>query len=297
MSETNFRLRRYAATAAMYLALAASVFGFNVIRARTLPPPAQPAPPEKPSVSSTRPYFSLTTNRTYSPNESARLWASYQNVDYLDFRVYHIKDPSKFFKQLDDPHQMGEKEKEAAAQGYGLRVSLLERAHSLKFSLFTAVRDYVRAHLLKEHREVFNQKFRKEAAPERTPLNIADYARVPLLNPDQKVKDWREKLPALENEYDSRVISLGKVDAGVYLIEAVNEGMRAYSIAIVTNLTMIEKTTKDGQVLVYVVDRKTGAPHEGVSVEVSNAKKTLATGSTDKTGVFKTEVRAPQPSA
>ncbi|PYS43777.1 MAG: hypothetical protein DMF71_06150, partial [Acidobacteria bacterium] len=296
VSETNFRLRRYAATAAMYLALAASVFGFNVIRARTLPPPAQPAPPEKPSVSSTRPYFSLTTNRTYSPNESARLWASYQNVDYLDFRVYHIKDPSKFFKQLDDPHQMGEKEKEAAAQGYGLRVSLLERAHSLKFSLFTAVRDYVRAHLLKEHREVFNQKFRKEAAPERTPLNIADYARVPLLNPDQKVKDWREKLPALENEYDSRVISLGKVDAGVYLIEAVNEGMRAYSIAIVTNLTMIEKTTKDGQVLVYVVDRKTGAPHEGVSVEVSNAKKTLATGSTDKTGVFKTEVRAPQPS-
>ena len=296
MSETNFRLRRYAATAAMYLALAASVFGFNVIRARTLPPPAQPAPPEKPSVSSTRPYFSLTTNRTYSPNESARLWASYQNVDYLDFRVYHIKDPSKFFKQLDDPHQMGEKEKEAAAQGYGLRVSLLERAHSLKFSLFTAVRDYVRAHLLKEHREVFNQKFRKEAAPERTPLNIADYARVPLLNPDQKVKDWREKLPALENEYDSRVISLGKVDAGVYLIEAVNEGMRAYSIAIVTNLTMIEKTTKDGQVLVYVVDRKTGAPHEGVSVEVSNAKKTLATGSTDKTGVFKTEVKPPQPS-
>ena len=99
MSETNFRLRRYAATAAMYLALAASVFGFNVIRARTSPPPAQPAPPEKPSVSSTRPYFSLTTNRTYSPNESARLWASYQNVDYLDFRVYHIKDPSKFFSE------------------------------------------------------------------------------------------------------------------------------------------------------------------------------------------------------
>ena len=36
----------------------------------------------------------------------------------------------------------------------------------------------------------------------RTPLNVADYARVPLLNPDQKVKDWREKLPALEHEYE-----------------------------------------------------------------------------------------------
>src|SRR5204863_1109417 len=89
---------------------------------------------------------------------------------------------------------------------------------------------------------------------------------------------------------------LGKVASGVYLIEAVNGDMRAYSIAIVTNLTMIEKTTKDGQVLVYVVDRKTGAPHEGVSIEVSKSKQTLATGSTDKTGIFKTEIKPPQPS-
>src|SRR2546425_3892549 len=89
------------------------------------------------------------------------------------------------------------------------------------------------------------------------------------------------------------MITMGKVDPGVYLIEAVNGGQRAYSLAIVTNLTMIEKTNKHGQVLVYIVDRKTGAPHEGVSVEVTNAKNTLATGSTDKTGVFKTEVKVP----
>src|SRR5213079_800794 len=156
----------------------------------------------------------------------SRVWASYQNIDHLDFRVYRVKDPSKFFKQHDDPHQMGEKEKEEITQGYGARISLLERTHLLKISLFTAVRDYVRTHLLKQHRETFNQKFRKETEPTRTPLNIADYARVPLLNPDQKVKDWREKLPALEHEYDIRMISLGKVASGVYLIEAVNGGMR-----------------------------------------------------------------------
>jgi uncharacterized protein YfaS (alpha-2-macroglobulin family) len=308
VSETNPRLRRYIATAAIYLAVVASAFGFNVIRSRAARQPAQPTravdvslsgtfrSKEQPTVVSTKPYFSLTTNRTYSPNETARLWASYQNLDYLDFRVYRVKDPAKFFKQLDDPHQMGEKEKEAVAQGYGSQVSLLERTHALKISLFSAVRDYVRSHLIKEHRETFNQKFRKEGAPERTPLNVADYARVPLLNPDQKVKDWREKLPALENEYDSRMISLGKQDPGVYLVEAVNGGLRAYSIAIVTNLTMIEKTTKNGQVLVYIVDRKSGAPHEGVSVEVSRGKETLATGSTDKSGVFKTEVKPPQTS-
>ena len=124
----------------------------------------------------------------------------------------------------------------------GARQSLLERTHRFKLSLFSWVKDYVRTHLLKEHRTTFNEKYRKEPESVRTPLNVADYARVPLLNPDQKVKDWREKLPALENEYDSRMIPLGKLDSGVYLIEGVNEGMRAYSIAIVTNLTMIEKT-------------------------------------------------------
>src|SRR4029079_12027239 len=64
--------------------------------------------------------------------------------------------------------------------------------------------------------------------------------------------------------------------------------------AIVTNLTMIEKTNRHGQVMVYIVDRKTGAPHEGVSVEVTNAKNTLATGRTDKSGIFKTDVKVPE---
>ncbi|MEN3329893.1 MAG: alpha-2-macroglobulin [Acidobacteriota bacterium] len=292
---SNSRIPRYLAAVFIYLALVASVFGFNIIRARTTPPP----PPKKPeaekpqTVSTNKPYFSLTTNRSYSPNESARLWASYQNIEYLDFRVYRIKDPNKFFKELEDPHEMGEKEKVEIAQGYGASPSLLERTHRLKTSFFGAVKNYVRTHLQQDHRETFNQKFRAEPPAERTPLNVADYARVPLLNPDQKVKDWREKLPALENDYDSRMIPLGKMDPGVYLIEGVNEGMRAYSLAIVTNLTMIEKTNRHGQVMVYIVDRKTGAPHEGVSVEVTNAKNTLADGKTDKSGIFKTEVKVP----
>src|ERR1700687_3917410 len=97
------------------------------MRSRAARAAARPSQPETPAVVSTKPYFSLTTNRTYSPNESARLWASYQNIDYLDFRVYHVKDPVKFFKQLADPHQMGEQEKAEVSQGYHNRLSVLER--------------------------------------------------------------------------------------------------------------------------------------------------------------------------
>ena len=126
-------------------------------------------------------------------------------------------------------------------------------------------------------------------------MNVADYARVPLLNPDQKVKDWREKLPALENEYDSRMIPIGKMDPGVYLIEAVNDDMRAYSIAIVTNLTMVRKrrTVTVRSWSTSSIARRARRT-KALNVEVTNAKKTLATGTTDKTGVFKTEVKPPE---
>src|SRR5687767_1262362 len=123
---SNTKVRRYVATGIIYLALVASVLGFNVIRARTAPPVEPNAAPETPTVSSTKPYFSLTTNRTYSPNEPARMWASYQNVDHLDFRIYRVKDPNKFFKQLDNPHQMGDEEKEELAKEIG-RASCRER--------------------------------------------------------------------------------------------------------------------------------------------------------------------------
>ena len=116
---------------------------------------------------------------------------------------------------------MGEEEKEQIAQGYGARISLLERTRRLKISFFSADQG-LRAHAPagKSTAQLSTKSFAKKKQPTRTPLNVADYARVPLLNPDQKVKDWREKLPALENEYDSRMIPIGKIDPGVYLIEA-----------------------------------------------------------------------------
>ena len=113
------------------------------------------------------------------------------------------------------------------------------------------------------------------------PLNVADYARVPLLNPDQMVSSWREKLAPLENVYDTRMVMLGK-RTGVYLVEAVNGDLRAYTIAIVTDLTMINKTAPTGEMLIYTADRKSGAPREGVKVEVIKARKTVAKGTTDK---------------
>ena len=294
MSNISPRLRQVLTIVAVYLVVLGGVFGFSAIRARLA---AAKAAENNQAVFSTQPFFSLTANRTFAPTERARISASYRSVDHLDFRVYAVNDPVKFFKQLDDPHQMGEDEKQQLSSSYHSRLALLERAHSLKSRIFSAIKDYVRAQLQRDHREKFNEKFRAEKGPEQTPLNIADYARVPLLNSNQLVSAWRERLPVGTEDYDQHVINLGQRKPGVYLVEAVNEGLRAYSIVVVTELTMVQKSTRDGQVLVFVVDRKTGQPHANVNIEIASGKNKLSGGTTDKSGLFTAEISAPPPSA
>src|SRR5215210_1297762 len=262
--------RRAIKTTGTYFAIILAAFAFNLYRQR-----AQPTEKEAEVEASAQPFFSLTTNRSFRTTEQARLWASYKGISALDFRVYRVADPIKFFQQLDDPHQLGEEEKDEVESDYRRPFSTLETTRSVKSWLYTTIKDYVRDQLKRQHRATFNQKFRQDSTPQRTPLNVADYARVPLLNPSQLVSSWREKLHA-DSEYDGRSISLGRREPGVYLVEAVSGDLRAYCVAIVTELAMVQKTTTDGEVLTYIVDRQTGAPRAAAKVLVTRRKEILA---------------------
>jgi uncharacterized protein YfaS (alpha-2-macroglobulin family) len=290
----------------IYLAVAFVIFSFSFWRLRMLAEgvPAGDADEieykERDPNLPAKPFFSLAANRTYGTQQQPRLWLSYRDIDAIDFRVYRVNDPVKFFRSLDDPHKFGEDE-EGEFQSYfrKRKPTFLERVRAFKNYFYNGFRDYFRAQLKNSSRKSFNQTFRapdelKEAEVNRTPLNVADYARVPLLNDDQLVRGWREKLPPLDNEYDRRSIPLGERDPGVYLVEAVNGDLRAFSVAIVTDLTMIEKTSRDGQLMVYAVDRKTGAPRAGVEVQVIEGANTLTTGKTDNQGILRTKVTRPQ---
>jgi uncharacterized protein YfaS (alpha-2-macroglobulin family) len=287
----------------IYLAVAFVLFSFSFWRLRMLAVgvsvgedrPEIEYKERDPNVPA-KPFFSLTTNRTYGTQERPRLWLNYRDIDAIDFRVYRVNDPAKFFRQLDNPHQFGEDEEGEFESFYRKRKpTFLERVRAFKMGFYNVFRDYFRAQLRHDSRKSFNQRFRapdelKEAEVQRTPLNVADYARVPLLNQDQLVRGWREKLPPLDNEYDRRSIPLGQREPGVYLVEAVNGDLRAFCVAIVSDLTMIEKTSSDGQLMLYAVNRQTGAPRAGVSVQVLEGKNTLTTGTTDNQGILRTKV-------
>ncbi|MBC7910029.1 MAG: hypothetical protein H7Y30_05985, partial [Pyrinomonadaceae bacterium] len=289
--ERAAKLKKISPALAVYLAIIICALSFTALRLRAEgnPKSAPIVTPPPATTAADPPVFSLSSSRTYASTAPARVWLNYRGIETIDFRVYRLKDPVKFFKGLDNPHQMGDREK-AEATLYR-KPTALETLRDVKDHLYNSFKDYVRAHVRFVTRRNLNQKVnRAHAEDARRPLNVADYARVPLLNPDQLVSSWREKLPELKQN-DRRVIPLGKREPGVYLVEAVGGGdQRAYSVAIVTDMIMVNKTTPEGQVLVYAVNRNNGAPREGVNVEVVQNKKTLANGKTDSTGVMQTKV-------
>jgi alpha-2-macroglobulin len=290
------KLRNQFTVVIVYLAVIISTVGLAALRGQvrgaqtaTAAPAANPQP--SPAV---HPRFSLSTSRTYGSDEKARVYVAYQGITSLDFRVYHVNDPFKFFRQLKTPHQMGEEDKAEVAEVAATverKPSILEKLRSFKTSVTRGVKNYFRGQLRRESRTAFNDKFR---SGQQLPLNEADYARVPLLNPDQLVGSWKQILTATESEYDTRMIPLNKLDQGVYLVEAVNGDLRAYTIMLVTDLTTINKTTRDGQMLVYAVDRKSGEPRADVQIEVVKGRKVVAVGKTNGNGVLGVSVRKDQ---
>ena len=278
---------------AVVIAAAAVIASSRIERAASAEGDATPedAPVNETTTVEVKPFFALSTNRTFATNESPRLWLDHRGFESLDFRVYRINDPQRFFTQLSDPHQMGEFEREQMAARISSRPSLLERLRTVKLWAYLSIRDYFRGQLKQNTRVTFNQKFRATDTHgiRRVPLNQADYASVPLLNPNQLVTSWREPLPA-GNSYDRRLVPLGKRESGVYLVEAIGGDRRAYTIVVVTDLAMVEKTSPGGDLLVYAVDRKTGAPRPDSQVEIVKARNTIASGRTNGEGMFRARV-------
>ncbi len=297
MFEMNSRSYRVLTSSLIYLVAIATALTIATLRSRAKPhtdAESETSYEESLRPPATKPFFSLATHRTYGSTDNPRLWVDYQGIDHLDFRVYQVKDPRKFFTNLQDPHQMGEDEQEGVASSLPRRKSFLEKVRTLKRWAYSGIKAFVRGQLKHDSRQAFNQKFRKEADVVRTPLNYSDYARVPLLNPDLVVTTWREPLQPLESLYDQRMIPLGKRSPGVYLVEAVANDLRAYTVVVVTDLTMIQKTSRDGELLVYTVDRKSGEPRSGAEVEIVRNKNVVARGTTDSHGILRTKIEKPK---
>jgi len=201
--------------------------------------------------------FSLSTSRTFAPGESVKVQLLARNVPELEFRVYKVKDAEKFFAGLKDLHSFGEQTSSPAEQID--QETWIERLHDFKADMWWRVRHFFRGQFTDEARDDFRERQAKLGKRSRI-VGAAQFAQVPLLNSSQLVARWKLVTPPVLVS-ETQQLPIDGLGAGVYLIEATDGTYKAYTVAIVTSIAVVERVD-NGQASLYVADRKTGAPVE-----------------------------------
>ncbi|HTX74990.1 MAG TPA: MG2 domain-containing protein, partial [Terracidiphilus sp.] len=224
--------------------------------------------------------FSLSTSRTFAPGESVKIQLFARNVPEFEFRVYKVKDPEKFFAGLKDVHSFGEHAESPEEQIE--QKTWLERIHDWKTHLWWMVRHFFRGQFTDEARDTFREQQGKLGKRSRI-VGAAQFANVPLLNESQLVARWKlETPPAVVSE--TQQLPIDGLKQGVYLIEATDGTYKAYTVAVVTEIAMVERSSPDGA-SVYVADRKTGAPVAGAQLAMYANGKLQSAGTSDANGL------------
>ena len=224
--------------------------------------------------------FSLSTSRTFAPGESVKIQLYTHNVSKLEFRVYKVRDAEKFFAGLKDPHSFGE-QSYSPAERIDER-TWIERLHDFKADLWWRVRHFFRGQFSDEARDSFREKQGKLGQRSQV-VGATEFAQVPLLNESQLVARWKLVTPpAIVSE--TQQLPIDGLASGVYLVEATDGTYKAYTVAIVTQIALVERTLNSRAEL-YAGDRATGAPVAKAEVALWADGKQQSKGMTSADGL------------
>ena len=224
--------------------------------------------------------FSLSTSRTFAPGESVKIQLYSRNVPALEFRVYKVRDAQKFFAGLKDPHSFGVQSYSPAEQID--ERTWIERIHDFKADLWWRVRHFFRGQFSDEARDSFREGQGKLGKRSQV-VGATEFAQVPLLNESQLVARWKLVTPpAIVSE--TQQLPIDGLSAGVYLIEATEGTYKAYTVAIVTQMALVERTL-NGHAELYAAERATGAPVAKAEVALWTDGKQQSSGITNRDGM------------
>jgi uncharacterized protein YfaS (alpha-2-macroglobulin family) len=232
-----------------------------------------------PAMAAAAPYFSVSTDKTFLPGEKVTVHLYTRDVNALEFRLYKVNDPFLFFENLKDVHGFG-------TGHYGPKEEIeektpIERFHDWKHGIWLEIRDFFRGQFSARSRAQIREE---QGARRKSHLGTATmFATVPLLNPKQLVARWRQEVP---NQFFSerQDVPVEALDRGVYVVEATNGELKAYTVLVVSELALVTKSAP-GQLLAFSVERRAGNPLPGTNVEVWAAQKKLASTRTDARGL------------
>ena len=146
------------------------------------------------------------------------------------------------------------------------------------------MRNFVRAQTTPAYRQARRADDDSTRVSQRVTLQVNTFAQVPLLNPDQLVTSWRELLPHLRDP-EMRRLPLDLPGAGVYVVEAVHDRRRAYTVVVVSDVGVVAKASP-GQMLLFAADCHSGDPRAECEARVLSRGATVATGRTSADGVL-----------
>ena len=232
--------------------------------------------------------FSLTSQRTYMPGEKPEVSVYSHNVKALEFRVYRVNDPAKFFSQMQELHSFGGQAPALPKQAH----TWLEKFHAWKHRIWAWIRDFVRAQFSADSRQKI-RLWQMGGSEKRSGAKVESYAQVPVLNQQQVVSVWNWTVPA-HDRWESQSVAIPVSEKGVYLVEATNGTLRAYTIIVVTDIAVITKAAP-GRLMSFVVNRRTGDPIAGIMVRVWIDQKEVAAKTTDQQGLLDTRLTGTKP--
>ncbi|MBK7929016.1 MAG: alpha-2-macroglobulin [Bryobacterales bacterium] len=239
-------------------------------------------------------FFSLSTSETFAPEEEPRVSVSASRVKQLEFRLYRVNDPVVFFEEkLQDEHQFG-----GQAPRNPKDRTTLEKLYSWKRGLRARWRDLFREQYQPESRHQIRAMMTPAPKPEAKQATAPDaatrFAAIPLLNQQQLVARWSQSL-ASDESYYSEQVKLPKQDVGLYVLEATDGKLQAYTVLSVTQLAILAKGAP-GRVVARILDRDSGAPKANVPVIVlsKDRKKRYLSGNTNAQGMIEAAVNEEQ---
>ena len=229
-------------------------------------------------------YFALTSNRTFAPGEKANIQMWAQGLKSLEFRVYRVEKANEFLGHLGDAHSFGNRVAELPKE-----VTALQKFLKWKRKMRDRSGAFVRGQFTVEARMAWHGKKPEEKALEPVSKDPAlkgtTYASIPLLNPNQLLKTWTETV-STRRRWDEQPVSVPVTDPGLYLVEATDGKLRAYTLVSVSAMAVMTKT-QPGQALTRVVDRISGRGLAGIDVEFRSSKKVHGAFKTDANGFAK----------
>jgi hypothetical protein len=129
------------------------------------------------------PSFTLSSNQTYGSGDKPEVSVWAHNVKSLEFRLYRVHDPVKFFALLKDQHSFG-----GNGPRPGHERTLLEKFHAWKHRLWAWIRDFFREQFTDGSRSKIRE-WREEREVAHV-SRVANYAQMPFLSRDQLVSVW-----------------------------------------------------------------------------------------------------------